>query len=191
MLLTNLFSYIPIHSSQRRSHCLLLRSSPQSSLRFNYVDSKGRTVLKFYFHWSCHFLYDVQPNPLYSSPTYQHCFVLQSSIIHTDSVFLKTYFLFQPFRLSCSRFTIAFICQQTSRNTYPGIPSPGPSTPVPVDNNVPEVNPDDADDIPVIIADLQADEEFPSSLSTSTIFKMAPKMQAFIIFSFVFTSLFC
>lgn len=124
-------------------------------------------------------IYDVQPTPLQSSSTYQHClfFVLQSSIIHyffaillpvtfsvvttyfhvslsTDIVFLRTYILFQPFRLSCSRFTVAFICQQTSRNTYPGIPSPGPSKPVPVDNNVPAVNTDDTVDVPVI-ADLK------------------------------------
>ena len=49
------------------------------------------------------------------------------------------------------------------RNTYPGIPSPGPSTPVPVDNNVPAANPDDAVDVPVVVADLQAEEELPPS----------------------------
>lgn len=46
-------------------------------------------------------------------------------------------------------------------NTYSGNPSPVPSTPVPVDNNAPEANPDDAVDIPVLIINMQADKELP------------------------------
>lgn len=49
------------------------------------------------------------------------------------------------------------------RGTYPGLPSPGPSTPAPANDAVPDAAPPNDAAVPVIIADMQADEKLPPS----------------------------